>query len=161
MAKNYTCDNWLAKLLVCANLMISDKSLHISTLKNVMCDILEAKMYSVIFCQRIKKGYSGVSKFSCEYILPISPYIKCVPTGIDYVIKIGLFKILFPQPPHPSPLFAWFHALMKTEGVCNFSTPLLNAWHTFRPSLKPRSVTHLFLKINLKNGPGFYKNKGF
>jgi hypothetical protein len=40
MAKNQTCDNWLAKLMVCANVMISDKSLHISTLKNVMCEIL-------------------------------------------------------------------------------------------------------------------------
>ena len=55
MAKNHTCDNWLAKLLACANLMISDKSLHISTLKNVMCDILQAKMYSVMFCQQTKK----------------------------------------------------------------------------------------------------------
>ena len=38
--------------MVCANLMISDKCLHISSLKNVMCDILQAKMLSVIFCQR-------------------------------------------------------------------------------------------------------------
>ena len=35
--------------------MISDKSLHISTLKNVIVWILQAKMYSVIFCLQTKK----------------------------------------------------------------------------------------------------------
>ena len=52
MAKIQTCDNWLAKLLACAILMIYGNSVHISRLKNAMCDIWKAKMFSVIFCQR-------------------------------------------------------------------------------------------------------------
>jgi len=54
--------------------MISDKSLHISTLKNVMCDILQAKMFSVIFCKQKKMvctvecRNSQVSRF---YLFPL------------------------------------------------------------------------------------------
>jgi hypothetical protein len=45
--------------------MISDKSLHISTLKNVMCDILQAKMLSVIFRQQKNGVYWSVNIFMC------------------------------------------------------------------------------------------------
>jgi len=64
MAKIQTGDNWLAKLLACAILMIYGNSVHISTLKNavwylksqnVQCDILPATNNG---------EYSGMSHFS-------------------------------------------------------------------------------------------------
>ena len=62
MAKNHICDNRLAKLLVCSKKRVSDKSLHVSTLKNVICEILQAKNDSVIFCQ----GTNMVCTVACQ-----------------------------------------------------------------------------------------------
>ncbi len=51
MKKHKPCDNWLAKSKGVRQLMISENSLYSNT-NNVMCDILKAKMISVIFRQQ-------------------------------------------------------------------------------------------------------------
>ncbi len=44
-------DNWLAKSDGVHKWMILENSVYIATLKNVMCDTLQAKLFGVIFCQ--------------------------------------------------------------------------------------------------------------